>query len=218
MKKTLRALIGIAAMALACAGSSAALALQEGRDFEVINPPQSTETGKIEVIEFFSYMCPHCDHFDPVLNNWLKAQPKDVVFRRIPVVFRPQWEAPARLFFALEAMTELDKKQMDKLHTAAFTAVHREGANLMTESGVTDWAVKMGLDRKKFSDTYNSFAVQSKATGSKQKQSAYGIPGVPAMVVAGKYRTPDNFSGGNEAMLKIVDDLIVKSRNEMGKK
>jgi thiol:disulfide interchange protein DsbA len=213
MNRTLRTLIGIAATVLACAGSSAVLALQEGQDFELINPPQASEKGKIEVIEFFSYMCPHCDHFDPVLNNWLKSQPKDVVFRRIPVVFRPQWEAPARLFYTLEAMGELDK-----LHSAAFTAIHREGANLMTESGVTDWAVKKGLDRKKFSDTYNSFAVQSKAMGSKQKQSSYGIPGVPAMVVAGKYRTPDNFSGGNEAMLKIVDDLIVKSRNEMGKK
>ena len=213
MKKTLKTLIGIAVMMLACAGSSGALALQEGQDFELVNPPQATEKGKIEVIEFFSYMCPHCDHFDPVLNNWLKNQPKDVVFRRIPVVFRPQWEAPARLFYTLEAMGELDK-----LHSAAFTAIHREGANLMTESGVTDWAVKKGLDRKKFSDTYNSFAVQSKAMGSKQKQGSYGIPGVPAMVVAGKYRTPDNFSGGNEAMLKIVDDLIVKSRNEMSKK
>jgi thiol:disulfide interchange protein DsbA len=211
MKNVLKSLIGIAALLLAFTGS--AVALQEGQDFELINPPQSTEKGKIEVIEFFSYMCPHCDHFDPVLSNWLKGQGKDVVFRRVPVIFRPQWEAPARLFYTLEAMGELDK-----LHSAAFTAIHREGGNLMTEAGVTDWAAKKGLDRKKFSDTYNSFAVQSKAMGSKQKQSSYGIPGVPAMVVAGKYRTPDNFSGGYDAMLKIVDELIVKSRNEIGKK
>jgi thiol:disulfide interchange protein DsbA len=214
MQKIFKTLIAATtALLLVCLGNGAALALQEGKDFEVVSPPQPTEKGKIEVIEFFSYMCPHCDHFDPVLNDWLKSQPKDVVFRRIPVVFRPQWEAPARLFYTLEAMGEIDK-----LHGAAFTAIHREGGNLMTESGVTDWAVKKGLDRKKFADTYNSFAVQSKAMGSKQKQGAYGIPGVPAMVVAGKYRTPDNFSGGNEAMLKIVDELIAKSRSEISKK
>jgi thiol:disulfide interchange protein DsbA len=213
MKSALKSLIGIVALLLACLGSGTALALQEGQDYELINPPQTTEKGKVEVIEFFSYMCPHCDHFDPVLNAWLKTLPKDVVFRRVPVIFRPQWEAPARLYYTLEAMGELDR-----LHGAAFTAIHREGVNLMTEAGVTDWAVKKGLDRKKFSDTFNSFTVLSKTTASKQKQGAYGIPGVPAMVVAGRYRTPDNFSGGNDAMLKIVDELIARSRNEMGKK
>ena len=158
-------------------------------------------------------MCPHCDHFDPVLAKWLKTLPQDVVFVRIPVVYRPQWEAPARLYYTLEAMGQLDRQ-----HSAAFTAIHRENVNLSSESGVTDWAVKKGLDRKKFVDTYNSFAVQSKVQAAKQKQGAYGIQAVPMIVVAGKYRTPENFSGNFEQLLSLVDNLVAKARAEQGRK
>lgn len=208
-----RSLIAVAGFALAFVAGSACAELQQGRDYELVNPPQPTEKGKIEVVEFFSYMCPHCDHIDPVVSQWQKTLAKDVVFHRVPVVFRPQWEAPARLYYTLEAMGELDK-----LHLAAFTAIHRENADLMNEAGATNWAVKKGLDRKKFSDTFNSFSVMSKTQGSKQKQGAYGIPGVPAFVVAGKYRNPENVPGGYEGLMKRVDELIAKSRAEQGRK
>jgi len=208
-----RNLFSFAALALALLTGSAYAELQPGRDYELVNPPQPTEKGKIEVIEFFSYMCPHCDHIDPVVSQWQKTLAKDVVFHRVPVVFRPQWEAPARLYYTLEAMGELDK-----LHSAAFTAIHRENLDLSSEAGVTKWAVEHGLDRKKFSDTFNSFAVLSKTQGSKQKQGAYGIAGVPSFVVAGKYRNPENVPGGYPGLMKRVDDLIAKSRAEQGRK
>jgi thiol:disulfide interchange protein DsbA len=187
--------------------------LKQGRDYELVSPPQATEKGKVEVLEFFSYMCPHCDHIDPVVAKWQKALAKDVVFVRIPVIFRPQWEAPARLYYTLDALGELDK-----LHGAAFSAIHRENTDLGNEANVTNWVVKKGLDRKKFSDAYNSFTVQSKAQGSKQKQGAYAIPGVPAFVVAGKYRTPDNYPGSFDEMMKLVDELVAKARAEQGRK
>jgi len=209
----LKKLFFLAGVLLAFAAGSAGAELQPGKDFELINPPQPTERGKIEVIEFFSYMCPHCDNIDPVVNKWTKTLAKDVLFQRVPVIFRPQWEAPARLYYTLDALGELEK-----LHAAAFTAIHRERIDLMNEAGVINWAVKKGLDRKKFTDTYNSFAVQSKTQGSKQKQGAYGVPGVPSFVVAGKYRSPDNFSGGFDELLKLVDGLVAKARAEQGRK
>ncbi len=187
--------------------------LKPGRDYDVISPQQPIEKGKVEVIEFFSYMCPHCDHIDPLVNKWQRTLAKDVVLRRVPVIFRPQWEATARLYYTLEAMGELDK-----LHAAVFTAIHRENIDLSTEADVTNWAVKKGLDRKKFADTYNSFAVQSKTQGSKQKQGAYGIPAVPSFVVGGKYRTPENFTGGFDELFKLVNELIDKVRAEQGGK
>lgn len=204
-----RILLAVTGLLLAIAAGGASAQLKEGRDYDLVNPVQATEKGKIEVIEFFSYMCPHCDHFDPVLNKWIKTLPKDVVFRRVPVVFRPQWEAAAKLYYTLEAMGELDK-----FHAAAFSAIHRENQDLMSDSGVINWAVKKGLDKKKFSDTYNSFTVQSKTQGSKQKQGAYGISGVPMLVVAGKYRSPDNFPGGQDELLKLIDKLIAHARTE----
>ena len=209
----LKKLFALTVLLLAFAASSAWAELKQGRDYDLINPSQPTEKGKIEVIEFFSYMCPHCDHIDPVVNKWIKTLPKDVVFQRVPVIFRPQWEAPAKLYYTLDAMGELEK-----LHSAAFAAIHRENTDLASAAGVINWAVKKGLDRKKFSDTYNSFAVLSKAQGSKQKQGAYGIPGVPAFVVAGKYRSPENFSGGFDELLKLVDGLVAKARAEQGRK
>lgn len=209
----LKKLFVLAGLLLAFAVGNVSAELKQGKDFDLINPAQPTEKGKVEVIEFFSYMCPHCDHIDPVVNKWTKTLAKDVSFQRVPVVFRPQWEAPAKLYYTLDAMGELEK-----FHAAAFAAIHRENTDLSNEAGVANWAVKKGLDRKKFSDTYNSFAVQSKAQGSKQKQGAYGIPGVPSFVVAGKYRTPDNFAGGFDELLKLVDGLVAKARAEQGKK
>ncbi len=208
-----RSLFAVAGLALALVAGGAYAELKQGRDYDLVNPPQATEKGKIEVIEFFSYMCPHCDQIDPVVSQWQKTLAKDVVFHRVPVVFRPQWEAPAKLYYTLEAMGELDK-----LHAAAFAAIHRENTDLTNEAGATNWVVKKGLDRKKFSDTFNSFTVSSKTQGSKQKQGAYGISGVPSFVVAGKYRSPENFSGGYDGLMKLVDELIAKSRAEQGKK
>lgn len=209
----LKKLFLLTGLLLAFATGGANAQLKQGKDFDLINPPQPSEKGKIEVIEFFSYMCPHCDHIDPFVNKWSKTLSKDVSFQRFPVVFRPQWEAPAKLYYTLDALGELEK-----LHPAAFAAIHREKADLQKEAGVINWAVSKGLDRKKFTDTYNSFAVQSKAQGGKQKQGGYGIPGVPAFVVAGKYRTPDNFPGDFDALLKLVDGLVAKARAEQGKK
>jgi thiol:disulfide interchange protein DsbA len=212
----LKAVLAAALFAVlaATAGIAAAQDLREGRDYELVSPPQPTETaGKIEVIEFFSYMCPHCAHFEPNVSKWMKSLPKDVVFRRIPVIFRPQWEAPAHLYYTLEAMGAVDK-----LQSAAFDAIHVEGLNLTTDAAVVDWAVKRGLDRKKVEDNYRSFTVQSKTQRARQLSGAYGIAGVPSLVVAGKYRTPENFSGDQEDLLKLVDALIVKARREAGRK
>jgi thiol:disulfide interchange protein DsbA len=211
MRKLKLLIAAFAAFAcLVFAGLGQAQDLRAGRDYDALATPQPTEpAGKVEVIEFFSYMCPHCAHFEPVLSKWMKTQPKDVVLRRVPVIFRPQWEAPARLFFTLETLGELER-----LHVAAFSAIHEGHVDLTTEAAVADWAAKNGIDRKKFTDVYGSFTLQSKAQRAKQMQGAYGIPGVPTLVIAGKYRTPDNFPGSQEDLLKIVDALIVKVRSE----
>ena len=210
---TLRKLIACLTLALALVATAGAADLAVGKDYELVNPAQTSEKAKVEVIEFFSYMCPHCDHMDPYIAKWQKTLGKDVLFTRVPVIFRPQWEAPAKLYYTLDALGEIDR-----LHGAAFTAIHRENADFSKDASVIDWAAKKGMERKKFSDTYNSFAVMSKAQGSKQRQAAYGIQGVPTFVVAGKYRTPDDYRGSFDEMLAIVDKLIVKARAEQGRK
>lgn len=188
--------------------------LREGRDYVVISPVQPAETaGKIEITEFFSYMCPHCAHFEPALAKWVKALPKDVSFRRVPVIFRPQWEPLAKLYYTLEALGELER-----LHVAVFSAVHSERLNLTTDAAVADWAARKGIDPRKFADVYSSFAVQSKAMRAKQQTASHGISGVPALVVGGKYRAPDNFPGEEDDLLRLADRLLAKARAEQGRK
>ena len=208
----LRNFISALALVLACSVGANAAELVAGKDYELVSPPQPTEKARVEVFEFFSYMCPHCDHMDPYVAKWAKTLPRDVAFSRVPVIFRPQWEAPAKLFYTLEALGEINR-----LLAAAFSAVHRVNNDLSSESAVVSWAVAKGIERKKFSDAYNSFSVQSSAQRSKQRQGSYGIQGVPSFVVAGKYRTPDEYRGSFDELLALVDKLIVKARAEQGR-
>src|SRR6476646_6516098 len=91
-----------------------------GKEFQPISPPQPTESGnKVEVIEFFSYACPHCHSLQPSLTAWLKRKPADVEFRRIPSVFQENWIPFARIFYTHEAMG-----LVDKLHHDVFAAIH----------------------------------------------------------------------------------------------
>jgi thiol:disulfide interchange protein DsbA len=190
---------------------AAAAELKEGRDYAAINPPVPTDAkGKVEVTEFFSYMCSHCFEFEPTLAKWVKgAMPKDVAFRRVPVVFRDSWAPTAKIYYTLEALGEVDR-----LHLEVFEAMHFERIDLNNEKTLEGWVAKKGLDAKKFMDTYRSFAVQSKIARAKQLTEAHGIQGVPAMVVDGKYRSSSSFNGTYDELLKVVDGLIAKSRKK----
>jgi len=185
--------------------------LKEGRDYATINPPAPTEaTGKVEVTEFFSYQCSHCYQFEPTLAKWVKGtMPKDVAFRRVPVVFRDSWAPTAKIYYTLEALGEVER-----LHLETFDAMHFERIDLNNEKTLEGWVAKKGLDPKKFMDIYRSFAVQSKITRAKQLTDAHGIQGVPAMAVDGKYRSSSTFNGTYEELLKVVDGLIAKSRKK----
>ncbi len=185
--------------------------LKEGRDYATINPPVPTDAkGKVEVTEFFSYMCAHCFEFEPTLAKWVKSgMAKDVTFRRIPVVFRDSWAPTAKIYFTLEAMGEVER-----LHLEVFEAFHFERIDLNNEKTLEAWVGKKGLDAKKFMDTFRSFTVQSKIARAKQLTEAHGIQGVPAMVVDGKYRSSSSFNGTYDELLKVIDGLIAKSRKK----
>jgi len=67
------------------------------KDYKMIaNPQTPADPKKIEVIEFFSYACPHCAEFEPALQEWLKHKPKDVDFKEVPMVFRENWKPTAK--------------------------------------------------------------------------------------------------------------------------
>lgn len=193
--------------------SMSSFAQSAGKDYTPISPVQPTEDGaKIEVLEFFSYGCPHCSDFNPILHAWAGKLPADVVVKKVPVTFgRAAWGNVAKLYYTLEITGDLSRLEAD-----VFKAIHQERANLFDEKTLTEWVVKKGVDQKKFTETFSSFGVMSKVKRADQMAQAYKIQGVPALAVEGKYLV-----GGkdfNEA-LAITDKLIAKARSEKsGKK
>lgn len=180
----------------------------EGIEFLTLDKPASTEApaGKIEVVEFFWYSCPHCNSFEPLLESWLEKLPKNVHFRRVPVMFRPTFEPQQRLFYAIEAMGKLPE-----LHKKVFHAIHNERQSLDTAELIGAWIAKQGVDRNKFMEQYNSFPVVTKVRRATQLQEQYKVDGVPSLGVAGRYFTSGTLAGSLPRALQVVDYLVAQT-------
>ncbi len=184
--------------------------IEEGFDYRILPIAQPLESkGKVEVIEFFWYGCPHCYDFEPELISWVKRQPKDVVFRRVPVAFRDDFMPHSQLFYALEAMGK-----GDALNEKVMYAMHKENKRLLTEPEIADWVASQGIDRNTFLATYRSFAVVSKARTAKQLADAYRIDGVPTIVMQGKYVTSPSIAGTKAKAIVVMDHLEEKIRKD----
>ena len=182
----------------------------EGTHYVRLSQPLPTiaEAGKIEVIEFFWYGCPHCNAFEPVLDAWAKKLPADVAFRRVPVAFREEpFVAHQRIFYALEAMG-----QVEAMHRKVFYAIHNDRAHLDKPAEISAFMAKNGLDGAKFLEIYNSFAVQTKARQAKQLAEAYKIDGVPAIGIQGRYFTSGTLAGGTDKALEVTNFLLQRAR------
>lgn len=194
--------------------SGARAEIVEGRDYTVLPHPRPTESGKnIEVLEFFWYGCPHCYDLHPHIKAWLKTIPKDVSFRYVPAIFRPNWIPGVKIFYALEALGE-----KDRLHDKVYDAIHLDKIDLTKDEVLFDWIAKQGVDRQKFIDAYSSFSVQNQVSRSTQMSKDYNLSGVPALVVDGRYLTSGRMGGTPQDTVKVLDELIEKVRREKVKK
>ena len=181
----------------------------EGQQYVRLSQPQPVLTpGKVEVIEFFWYGCPHCFEFEPMLEAWIKTLPADVAFRRVPVAFRDEpFTAHQKIFYALDAMGLVDSMQMK-----VFNAIHRERKHMDKPAEIAEFMQKNGVDSAKFLDIYNSFAVQTKTRQARALAEAYKIDGVPALGIGGRYYTSGSLAGSLRGSLQVADFLIQKSR------
>ena len=180
-----------------------------GKEYHILDAraPVDAPAGKIEVVEFFWYSCPHCNAFEPTLAAWIKTLPKDVAFRRSPVAFQDSFVPQQRLALTLEALG-----LVEKLHVKVFAAIHVEKVNLNTGEAIAEWVSKQGVDKAKFMDQYNSFSVQTKATRATQLQNAYKVEGVPALGIAGRFYTDGSMAGNMERALQVTEALIAEVR------
>lgn len=209
-----------AAVAMFAAASFAAQAqLTPGKDYRSINPPQPAPPGKnVEVLEFFWYACPHCADLQPSLREWLKRKPADVAFRSQPAAFNESWTQLARTFYAIDAIGELDK-----LHHEVFDAIHKSkklDLKLISKDPKTlfEWVGAQKVDVKKFTDAYNSFAVDAKTKRTVDITAAYGVDGTPALAVDGRYLIAPHMVASKDGSVdyaqffKNLDQLIAMAR------
>ena len=207
--RALLVLLAAAAFVSNCAYAQ----LVEGKNYARISNPQPVETGrKIEVIEFFSYGCPHCAELEPHLDAWLAKLPPDVSFRRVPVMFQQRWTPLAKIYYTLDALgTE------SKLSPDVFKAIHGSGVSLWDNDKFYDWAATKGLDRKKVEEVFTSFAIDGKMKRAMQLAQQYNIQSVPTVVVDGKFITSSDRVGTHAQLPAAIDELVNKARAERPK-
>jgi thiol:disulfide interchange protein DsbA len=195
-------------------GAPAWAQLVEGRDYRVLTPPKPTSSpGKIEVVEFFSYACPHCAKFNPLVTAWVAKQPKDVAFKRIAVSYgRPPWMNLARTYYALESTGDLKK-----LDAALFRAIHDDQQNLFDEQSIADWVGKQGGDAARFANAYVSFGVNNQTVQADQMAEDFGVDAIPTLAVNGRYVVISPTQAADEEqtfreLLVLADKVIAMAR------
>jgi thiol:disulfide interchange protein DsbA len=217
-RRDFSALLATTPLAVAAGSALAQGGPIEGRQYTVLPQPLSTTAGKIEVIEFFWYGCPHCYAFEPLIEAWAKQLPADVAFRKAHVAFRANVKIHQRMFYALEA---LGKEAA--VRPAIFKAMHEQGLPLDDVKSQAKFLSPLGVDPTKYQDAYNSFGVQTKCAQAEKLSEAYRIDGVPAIGVGGRFLTSPSAAAAGQRLpehelgqraLQITDFLIQRSRSK----
>jgi thiol:disulfide interchange protein DsbA len=213
MKKFISALalsLGLAAGTLSAMNTAHAspAAPVAGTDYTVLQAAQPVDAqGKIEVIEFMWYGCPHCNEFDPYLEAWVKKQGPDVVFKRVPVAFRDDFIPHSKMYHALDALG-----LADKLTPAVFNEIHVKKNYLLTPEAQATFLATQGVDKKKYLDAYNSFSTQSDLQRDNKLMQDYKIDGVPTLAIQGKYETGPATTNSLPGTIQVLDFLIAQIR------
>ena len=184
--------------------STAQAAFDEGIEYRTISPAVETQSGnKIEVVEMFWYGCPHCFRLEPRMKKWLKTKPANVNFIQIPAIFNKSWELHAKAFYTAEVLGV-----HDKIHSALFDEIHVNKKRLGTKAALKSFFVKHGVKASDFDNTFDSFMMNIKINRARELGKRYGVHGVPALIVNGKYMSDGPMASGHANLIKILDHLI----------
>jgi thiol:disulfide interchange protein DsbA len=181
----------------------------EGKDFTKVETPQPTSVpaGKVEVLEFFSYACPHCSSFEPTLEAWEKHLPPEAVLRRVPVPFLMNADNFQKTYYALETIGAVQPVQMK-----IFQAIHIERQRLDTPENIAAFLAKNGVDQAKFLAAFKSFSVATSVSRAKKMVADYKVESVPTLIVAGRWMTSPSQAGSQERALAVVDQLVQRAK------
>ena len=211
MKNLSLCAIALSTLLTTSGAASAASAIHENGQYHRIDPPVPTqvEAGQIEVVEVFFYACPHCYELDPKIREWLKNKPDDVTFRRVPAIVGPTWADQARAYYIAEALGMLDT-----FHGAFFDDIHKNGNQYYNRRTITRFLVEQGADEAEVAELYESAEIIEKASQARVQTVKYGLRGVPAIIIDGKYKTASYYTRSLDEMLEVVDVLIEQARTD----
>ena len=207
MKRIAAALLGVA-LVLPAAGSAAEI---EGLYQKLPSPQPTSDPDRIEVVEVFWYGCPHCNRFQPFLDPWVATLPEDVRFVRLPAVFNEVWELHARAYYIAHALGILDS-----IHHRIFAAIHDEGRRLESMGSIRDFFIEHGVAAEDFDRHADSFSVKSGVQRSRVMQGRYGLRGVPALIVNGRFLVSGSTAGSYPKVLEVADGLVARERAAAG--
>jgi thiol:disulfide interchange protein DsbA len=204
MKSLLALVAGVLLLSAPAFAEEGAAGFKPGTDYDLVSPPQPTsDPGKVEVMEFFWYGCPHCYHFEPDLNAWIKKKPDSVNFIRQPAVFNAHWAAHAKAFFTAEALGVLDK-----MHADFYDAIQNKRQTLESEDDLAKFFKEHGVPEEEFHKAYKSFAVDAKMRQAEGLAAKYGVTGTPSIIVNGKYLVGPQKAKSFPRMIEITNALI----------
>ena len=208
----LAAVIGAVGLTIggnAVAQSDKLVPYQEGLHYFSIEQAPVTSGDFVEVVELFSYLCTHCNTFEPYVNSWAKRTPDFVNFRRLPVVFgRQSWEIYARGFITAQMMD-----LPSEAHMAMMDRLWKEKKIMRSLDEIADFYTQFGADKQKFLSTAQSFAVDGRLRKDAAQVRTWGITGTPSLVVNGKYRVAGNAAVPSFVVMFDVVDFLVEQES-----
>ncbi|MEM7053872.1 MAG: thiol:disulfide interchange protein DsbA/DsbL, partial [Pseudomonadota bacterium] len=173
-------------------------------------PPIDTTNDVVEVVEVFSYLCPHCSTFQPFIGPWEKDLPENTTFRRVPVSFNPSWRAFARAYYTAELLDVLDDS-----HEALFTALHSERRPIRSASDLAKFHAEFAVSQDEFESTAESFAVQQRMRTGDADIAKWGVRSTPTLVINNEWRVSPRRGGTFDEVLEIADYLITRELAEL---
>ena len=180
----------------------------EGRHYQLLdNPTVTRNPSKVEVVEVFWFGCNHCYSLESYIQPWKRNLPNDVDFWKSHITWNAQAETHARLFYSAKALG-IEEKAIP----AAFTAIWREGRNLLGNSEVEYFFKGFGIEKERYLSVSNSFGVNNAVKQANNRMRQWTVTGVPTIIVNGKYKVSGTREIGTSKLLDVVDFLIEKER------
>lgn len=208
-----RFLIGLA-LILISTSVLAADSLQEGTDYKPVMPAQPTSVGpnQVEVIEFFSFACPHCFEFEPHLEHWLKTKPDGIKFLRVPAEFSPYYRLLARAWYTAQVLGVAET-----VTQPLFDAIHVQHKQLNSQQTLAAFFQQTaGVPEEQFNAAFDSFSVNMKLERARALARRYRLSGVPTVIVNGKFRTDAVMTQSYEKLIQVADTLARQELNANG--